>query len=292
VQGRNVFLKALRDQKWQVAGFGLTLASIAMLDVFIWPSYRDTLQQIDLPDALQSILGSDLSIATGPGFLSAEFFSWVPILMLVYAIIQGTAAIAGEESAGTMDLLLAQPLRRRDLVLARIAAAVAGTTGILALACIAWLLSMPFVSIDVTLARAVLATANIMPVTLLFFALSLWLGAVLPARAAAVACTIGLATAAYFVNALASAVQSLDGLKYASPFYYYGSGQTLIHGLDWPHIAALTLATVLCGVFALRAFESRDIGAGASLDIAGSLRTLAGRVRTRGRAPASGVPPA
>jgi ABC-2 type transport system permease protein len=284
VQGCNVFLKALRDQKWQVAGFGLALASIAMMDVFIWPSYRDTLQQIDLPDALQSTLGSDLSIATGPGFLSAEFFSWVPILMLVYAIIQGTGAIAGEESAGTMDLLLAQPIRRRDLVLQRIAAAVAGTAGILALACAGWLLSMPFVSIDVSLSREILATANIMPLTLLFFALSLWLGAVLPARAAAVACTIGLATAAYFVYALASGVQSLDSLKYASPFYYYGSGQTLVDGLDWPHIGLLMLVTGALALAALRAFESRDVGGGSGLDLARWLRALGRRDRSAGRA--------
>lgn len=258
----NVFVKSLRDQRWQVVGFGLALAAIAVMDVLIWPSYRDTLQQIDLPDALQAFLGSELSIATPAGFLSAEFFSWTPVLMLVYGIIQGTGAIAGEEGSGTMDLLLAQPVRRRDVVLARVAAAIAGGVGIVAIACAGWAVSVPFVAIDIGLGRLMLATANLLPIMLLFFALSLWLGALLPSRGMAVAATIGLATAAYFMNAVATGVRSLEDLKYATPFYYYGSGQPLVDGLQWAHIALLVgIAAGFVGA-ALWSFGSRDVGTG------------------------------
>jgi ABC-2 type transport system permease protein len=269
----------MRDQKWQIIGFGVSLAAIAMMDVFIWPSYRDTLQQIDLPDALQAFLGSDLSIATPAGFLSAEFFSWMPILMLVYAIIQGTGAIAGEEGSGTMDLLLAQPIRRTDVVLGRTAAVVCGTAAILAIACVGWFLSIPFVSIDISLGSVVLATANILPITLLFFALSLWLGAIMPSRSVAVAITVGLATAAYFVNAIATGVQSLQNFKYATPFYYYGSGQPLVDGLNWLHIGLLMMIAIALVAAAVASFAARDVGTGGSsdLDLVGRLRGLFSR---------------
>ena len=111
----SVLRKSLRDQKWQIAGFGVSLAAIAVMDLFIWPAYRDQLQNFEMPAALEGFLGG-LSISTPEGFLTSEYFSWVPILLIVYAVIQGTGAIAGEESAGTMDLLLAQPVSRRLMV--------------------------------------------------------------------------------------------------------------------------------------------------------------------------------
>jgi ABC-2 type transport system permease protein len=232
---------------------------------------------------LQAFLGSDLSIATPAGFLSAEFFSWMPVLMLVYAIIQGTGAIAGEEGSGTMDLLLAQPIRRTDVVLGRTAAVVCGTAAILAIACVGWLVSIPFVSIDISLGRVVLATANLLPITLLFFALSLWLGAIMPSRAVAVAITVGLATAAYFVNAVATGVQSLENLKYGTPFYYYGSGQPLVDGLNWLHIGLLMALAIALVAAAITSFAARDVGTGGSsdLDLVGWLRGLLGRAEAK-----------
>ena len=105
---RSILWKTVVDDRLQILGYGLTLAVMAAVIVYLWPSYEDTLVTVDLPPALEALLGSSLSFATGPGFISAEFFSWIPALLLVYAIVKGTGAVAGEESAGTMDMLLAQ----------------------------------------------------------------------------------------------------------------------------------------------------------------------------------------
>ena len=110
----NVVKKSLRDQKWQIVGFGIAFFAMAALIVYIWPSYRTTVASIQLPEAVQALLGSDLAYSTAPGFVSAEYFSWIPILLIVYTIIQGTGAIAGEEGSGTIDLLMSQPITRSD----------------------------------------------------------------------------------------------------------------------------------------------------------------------------------
>ena len=82
----SIFLKAFRDQRWQMIGFGLSLIAVAAMDVYIWPSYRDTLQNFNIPPAIEAFLGSDLGFSTGAGFLSGEFFSWIPILLIVYLV--------------------------------------------------------------------------------------------------------------------------------------------------------------------------------------------------------------
>jgi ABC-2 type transport system permease protein len=272
----SIFIKALRDQRWQIVGFGVSLMVIAMMDVFIWPSYRDTLQNFEIPAAIQAFIGSDLSFATAPGFLSGEYFSWIPILLIVYAVIQGTGAIAGEEGSGTMDLLLAQPIPRASIVLQKSLVVITGSVLIVAIGWLGFLVSIPFVDIDVTLADAAIASANMLPITLLFFALSLWAGAVAPSRSSAAGVAVVVATAAYFINTLANGVESLRNLKYATPFYYYGSGLSLVHGIDWPHVGLLLGIAAGFVVLAMRAFSTRDVSTGGSadVDLVGMLRRV------------------
>ena len=273
----SVFTKSLRDQKWQIVGFGIALAVIGALDVFIWPAYRDALQNLQVPPALQAFLGSDLSIATGPGFLSSEFFSWTPILLIVYAVMQGTGAIAGEEGSGTLDLLLSQPVARRDVLVQKVAATCLGSALMVTVGAAGFFVSVPFVDINVTLRAITMAMANMLPITLLFFALSLWLGSTAPSRGVAAGCAIGVVTAAYFVNTLANGVRSLDSLKYASPFYYYGAGLPLVRGISWPHVVLLLGVAATFVMLALRAFERRDVATGGGdIDVLGALRLRRG----------------
>jgi ABC-2 type transport system permease protein len=258
----NVADKSLRDQRWQIIGYGLALLSMAAMIILIWPSYRTTVASINLPPALQAFLGSDLSYASAPGFVSAEFFSWIPVLLIVYAVVQGTGAIAGEEGSGTIDLLMAQPIPRSTMVLQKCLAFFAGAVLVAALGFVGFAVSIPFVSIDITLSDAAVACANLLPITLLFFAFSLWLGAVAPNRAVAAGVAVAVATTTYFVNGLASGVHELSGLRFASPFYYYGAGLPLVKGIDWPHVALLLGITLLFLALALRAFQRRDIAIG------------------------------
>ena len=268
----NVFRKSLRDQRWQIVGFGLALLSIAALDVIIWPTYRDTVATIQLPEAVQALLGSDLSYGTAAGFISAEFFSWIPILLIVYAVIQGTGALAGEESSGTIDLLLAQPVARSTLVVQKCAAVLVGSALIVTLGYLGFVLSIPFVRIEISLGDAALASANMLPITVLFFALSLWLGAVAPNRTYASGGAIAVATAAYFANTIAAGVHSLSGVRYASPFYYYGAGLPLVKGIDWPHVSILLGVAALFIALTVRSFQRRDITIGGASNV--GLRAL------------------
>lgn len=258
----NVASKSLQDQRWQVVGYGLALLAMAALIIFIWPSYRTTAESIEMPEGMQAFLGSDLSYASAPGFVSAEFFSWIPVLLIVYAVFQGTAAIAGEEGSGTLDLLMAQPVARSTIVLQKCLAFCVGAAIVVVLGFVGFVVSIPFVSIDITLADAAVASANLLPIILLFFTFSLWLGAAAPNRGVAVGAAVAVATATYFVNSLASGVHEISGLRYASPFYYYGAGLPLVKGIDWPHATLLIGIALLFLVLTLRAFERRDIGTG------------------------------
>jgi ABC-2 type transport system permease protein len=264
---RNLYAYTLREQRWQIVGFGLALGLMAALVVFLWPSYKDDFALIELPPAVRAFIGNDLSIATAAGFINAQFFTWTPLLLIVYAITQGTGAIAGEETNGTMDLLLAQPITRTEIVLAKTAVAVTGSAIIAMMAFAGFALSIPWVAIDLTHAGTFRACANVLPLALFFFALSLWFGAIAPSRTHAVGASIAVGVVTYFINSLAAGVNEIDGLRYASPFYYFGRGLPLVRGINWAHVAVLMSLAVAFTALSLRAFNRRDVVVGAATDM-------------------------
>ncbi len=274
----NVFAKAMRDQRWQVAGFALALAAMSSTSVWLWPSVRDSLQNFDIPEAAKAFLGSDLDFATGAGYLSGRYFGWTEILAIVFAIIAGTGAIAGEESAGTIDLLLAQPVSRRWVVLQKLAATVIGAVAIVAGGYAGFLASVPTVDMEVGLGDLAVACANMLPIVLFFYALSLWAGAVAPNRGMAAGVVIGFTTATYFLFTLANGVESLEAIRYATPFYYYGAGLPIVYGIEWWHVGVLLGCGAALVALTLRTFERRDVSPGGATDLSAAslLRRIAG----------------
>jgi ABC-2 type transport system permease protein len=257
----------LRDQRWQIAGFGAALASMAAMIVLLWPAYRDQLALIEIPPALQALLGNDLSIATPAGFINAEYFSWIPVLLIVYAITQGTGAIAGEEASGTVELLLAQPLRRSALVLARTLATACGMVMIVLMGWLGFVLTLPFVDMDVAASDLLAGCLNMLPIGAFFFALSLWLGAVAPSRAYAAAVATAVVTFAYFADSLAAGVEEISWVRYASPYYYFGRGLAVVEGIDWAHAAVLLGLSALFFAGAVRSFDRRDVTPGGATQL-------------------------
>ncbi|HXH20808.1 MAG TPA: ABC transporter permease subunit [Dehalococcoidia bacterium] len=267
----SVFGKGLRDLRWQVFWYGLGFALLAALVVYVYPSYREQLADFDIPEAFEAFLGESADYRTAEGFLTAEFFSWAPILLVIFAIMQGTNMLAGEEAAGTMDLLLSQPLSRTRLLFEKLAAFVAGTLGIVLLTILGWALSTPFTDIEVSEVDLVIATLNLMPITLFFGAFSLMASVSLPSRGQATGVATALAVATFMLNYLASLVDLLEPLRWLSPFHYAATTTVLTNGMDWPKVAVLMALFAAFTAAAVWAFERRDIGVRAAAGLPWSL---------------------
>jgi hypothetical protein len=115
------------------------------------------------------------------------------------------------------------------------------------------------------LAELFVATLLIVPITLTFAFLAMFLGAVMVDRRAATASVTALAVASYFLNYLAQIVDSLRPLAWASPFRYYDF-EALAEGVDWWRTAVLLGVAATLSIATLANFEKRDIGAGSTVN--------------------------
>jgi beta-exotoxin I transport system permease protein len=263
---RNVFLKSLRDVRRGMLWWALGLVGLVAMIVAVYPTVRDNpeLNQLvkDYPEALKEFLsfGGEVDYTSGAGYLGSELFSFmVPLLLLVASIGAGARALAGEEERGTLDLLLANPVSRRRVLLEKLGALV---VEVVALGSVLWAaLWIGGRATDMKVSGAHLGAGSAAAVLLAvaFGALALFLGAVSGRRALAAGLSAAVAVAAYMVNSLAPLVSGLEPLRKVSPLYHYTAGDPLRHGLDWTHVLVLVGIAASATALAVVAFDRRDL---------------------------------
>ena len=265
---RNVFLKTLADARRSLVWWSLGLIGMAALMIAVYPTVRDNpdLNKMvqDYPEALKAFIafGGDVDYVSGAGYLGSELFSFmVPLLLVVVAVGAGARATAGEEERGTLDLLLANPLSRRRLVVEKVAA-LAAELGLLAL--VLWLsllVGSELVSMEVSAAHLGAATTAAALLAFAFGAIAVCFGALTGRRGVAIGVAAAGGVAAYLVNSLAALVDFLEPVRKASPFYHYVASDPLRDGLALGNVAFLVVLAIAAAGLAALFFDRRDLAA-------------------------------
>lgn len=123
----NVYLKSLREYRRSLLFFSIGGIALSLYVTLFYPTIRDatgfTKFLAELFEVMQSLMGDVETFTTAEGFLNTEMFTFMgPLVVSVFAILKGTAAIAGEEESNTLDQLLANPITRTNLLLQKAAA--------------------------------------------------------------------------------------------------------------------------------------------------------------------------
>jgi ABC-2 type transport system permease protein len=258
----SVSRRALRDGRRSLIGWSIGLAILVVFTMAIWPSMRNTnfddLMK-DMPDALKSFVGEQ-SLSSPAGYLESQFFLFLtPMLFLIFAIGRGSDAIAGEERRKTLDLLLANPIERRTVVLEKAAAIVLQVLALGAVFVVVLWISAELFDMDIGVVDLIVPTAGSAGLGLVFGTLALAVGSGTGTKGSAIAVSAGLATFGYLVNSLAGAVDTLEGARALSPFHYGVGASPVAEGLSASDFAVLV---GLCAIFLVAAvifFKRRDI---------------------------------
>jgi ABC-2 type transport system permease protein len=256
---RNLFLKTLRDLQGQILGWGIGAGSLGLLVLVLYPPFKDQMgAMIELfksyPPALSAFFGDMTRLSEFDGWLNIEFFSWVPPILAVFAVSVGTGLIAGEEEKGTLDLLLSQPIRRWRVVVEKFAAFAVATLLICLLIGGALLIGETG-----NLDGLLLATMDIVPITLASGTLALMASVVLRSRRLATTVGIVVAIGSWFLESLGKTVDVLEPYRPLALFHYYTGGDVMIRGLNLGNVGVLLGLTILFLAIALFAFQRRDI---------------------------------
>lgn len=263
---RSVFTKTIRDLRWPTFWVALGCGLMTGYFALLFPTYSRIIDMNDLlakMGPMAKIFGSSIGDAsTLIGFLHFELFSMMlPAGMIAFAAGMASGFTAGEESRGTIDVLLSYPVSRRRLVLEKSLAiliacvVVAVVTGILAV------VGAAMSATELPASTLAAALALVVLLGLAFGAIALAISAATGNRAASIGITVALMIAMYLIDALANIVDGLNAIRPVSLFKYYAAHDPLRYGLNPGDCAVLIGVTIVFLVISLVAFERRDLSA-------------------------------
>lgn len=264
---RSVFAKVLHDG-WRILLAWTALSGLlAGFYLSLYPSIGavDEMRQLleSMPPALRAMFaGEGVDISTPAGYLNVELFTFVvPLLVFAITLTAGGGATAGDEEAGTLELLLANPIPRWRVVLERFA----GTAVLAAFLCVGMWVALAITAraaaIDIALDHVAAALVSAWLLGLAIGAVALFLGALTGSRLLSIGIALAVAVAGFFVNALAPLADLLQPWQPLSPHFHYIGYDPLTNGLDPVHAGALLGMTAVFVALAILAFERRDLHA-------------------------------
>jgi ABC-2 type transport system permease protein len=202
-----------------------------------------------------------MTMFTPEGFLSFEFFSLMPVVLGIFAVLLGSGLLASDEESGRLDLIMAHPVSRTELFAGRLVAFVMATVAVLAILWLGFLLSMSWSTLDIAPAKLLLPFLSLLAVLMVFSMLALFFSMVLPSRGVAASVSGLFLVASYFVTSLARINDRLERIATFSPLNYYQTEQAFNDfNVQW--FAGLLLAALLFALLAWWRFRRRDIRVG------------------------------
>ncbi len=259
----SVFERTLHEQRRPLAVWSLSLLAFSLVMAAMYPTVRGNPMLANLHESYPSALRSLFDIAdmtTPVGFLRVEVFSLVaPLLLTVLAVLWGGDMIAGEEDRKTIDILLANPVSRRRVLLEKWAALVVGVVVAGAGLAAGLAIGLPAAQMHIAAGRVAGAVASAVLLAVLFGTVALAIGAASGRRGTARGLTAVLAVVAYLVSSLGDLVRWLKPLRPLSPWYHALGVDPLARGFSPAHAAVLVGLTAVVAVAAVLAFDRRDL---------------------------------
>lgn len=263
-----VLRQAVRRRRGGLLWWSLGLVGVVGLLAVAYPTVRDN-AELDktfagLPPGVQGLLGlgGQITLTSPAGYLNSQFFAnLLPVMLLVFAIGVAAWAISGDEAAGTLELLLANPISRARVATERAGALVVLLAALTAVCAAALIAVAPAVGLDQGLPAERLLAASVACalLALVHAAVAFAVGAATGSRPAALATASAVAVAGFVVQGLAQQVPALRPARAASPWHWLLASDPLANGLVWRSWALPLATTAVLVILGSLRFQHRDL---------------------------------
>jgi ABC-2 type transport system permease protein len=258
---RAVFAMALRLRAPAAGLAAVGMAAVILMVGALFPSVGDSIGKLHVPEGVSNLLGG-ADYGTVTGWMRSEIGAiYGPLVIAASGIAAAVAVTAGEEEAGILGLVLAHPVERGRLVLAK-AGAVAAVIVIVAVGTwIGLLAGVAAAGGGISLAHVSAMSVQLACFGFAMGALALALAAITGRKALAAGGAGAFAVLGFLINGFAPLVDGLGWLQYLSPFHYYSAHDPLTQGIDVVGLVVLVGAAIAFTAMAVEGLRRRDLRA-------------------------------
>jgi ABC-2 type transport system permease protein len=241
----------------------LGLAALVAATISIWPAFKGSSgisQAIDqLPAGVVQAFGL-ADFGTPAGFLRANLYDFfVPLLIVIAAVVLANGQTASEEASGRLELYLAQPIDRRAVLLGRAIAALVALVVITVVLLVVQLGSDAAVDLGIDTGHLVSTIALCSLLGVLHGSLAIAIAGVRARPSLVLGAGIGVAVAGCVVASLFPLSSVLAPWRHLSPWDWAFGGNPLEQATDLWRYAALAVPSVILTAIGVFAVARRDI---------------------------------
>jgi ABC-2 type transport system permease protein len=249
----------LHERRRALLSWGLPLGLWSAFIVSIYPSIEDALSKAiqNYPPALKQAFGIG-ELTSVEQYLHAEMLSLIVPLAAAYLAARSIASgLSGAAESGKLDVLLSAPVSRTRLVAGGFGATAIELASVLLVTLALTCLGSVLAGSGLSFAKALAGYAEVWPLALLFAGLGVVITGFSLRTSIVTGIVAGAAVGMYVIDLVGRLDTSLDWIRYASVFRYYGNA--IDDGIDPIAFLGIAAAAItLAGLGALL-FERRDL---------------------------------
>jgi ABC-2 type transport system permease protein len=254
----------LKFRRNGIIGWGIGLCFFPFVYITLYPSVAE--EMAGLAD-LEIYQAMGINLGTFEDWVASILFLMVPLLLSVYALLNATGTLAGEEEDGRLEMMVTLPLERWQIVTAKAIALAIATFIILLVTALAGALVYMAIQSQVEsevepfgLAATMLAT---WPLVFAFAMLSLFFAAFSSRRRVAALIMTAILIISYFGSNLIHQVSSLESLEPIFLFSYLDSTRTaVLEGQPIGDVLVLLAVGLISFALAVFFFNRRNLTVG------------------------------
>lgn len=260
----NLFKYELTSRWVAILGWGIALAAFSSMYVAIFPEIEEQMAGLA---GLSIYRAMGIDVGSFAGYIASVVIQIIPIILGIYVIMTSTATLAGEEDNGTLELVVAMPLPRWQIVAMKTVALSLVVLLIMILMGLGSAFTLSAISdtvdVDVTPVQLLVALIGAYPLMLAYFGIGLFLGTITPNRRLAIVIMTVIYVGSYLMNSVAVLVEDLAWISNFSLFSYVNTTSTVFaEGLDPVNILVLLAIFAIFFAGAVFNFQRRNITVG------------------------------
>jgi ABC-2 type transport system permease protein len=255
----------LKFRRNAIIGWGLGLCFFPIVYIGIYPSVAD--QMAGFED-LEFYKAMGMSLGTFEDWVASILIALMPLVAGIYAIINGTGTLAGEEEDGRLEMIVTLPLPRWQIVTAKAVALTLSSLIIYAVVSVVSLLV--FQSIESQIETNLVAMDMFMavfsawPLVFAIAMLGMFLSAFCSSRRFASMISAVILIISYFGNNLSNSTTELEPF---TPFFLFtyldASAQAVAEGQQAGDVTVLLGIGLVSFALAVFFFQGRNLTVGA-----------------------------
>lgn len=261
-----IIINTLKQRKLFIISWTIGIVAMAAIIMLVYPSIRDQATELNktleqLPEAIRGLKSSNTEDLLSPiGFLNSQlFYATLPLFFGIMAILLGGSLLARDEQQHTLELLLARPISRGRILLAKAAAGLIMLVVPAVMTFLTLIILGAIVDLNVGVNHLLITITYCLALCITFGAIAFTCSALSFARKA----SIGLATlfglGGYLLASLAGISDWIETPSKLLPFHYYNPYEILQGTISTSLTLYIVAVLCLSAFVSWLGFRRRDI---------------------------------